>query len=52
MTTVPQRLDLPPHLVEQAVASALAEDLGQAGDITTDPIVSAASRSEASHRGA
>jgi nicotinate-nucleotide pyrophosphorylase (carboxylating) len=41
MTTAPQRLDLPPLLVERAVASALAEDLGQAGDITTDPIIAA-----------
>jgi nicotinate-nucleotide pyrophosphorylase (carboxylating) len=41
MTTAPQRLDLPPLLVERAVASALAEDLGLAGDITTDPIIAA-----------
>ena len=39
MTTAPQRLDLPPLLVERAVATALAEDLGLAGDITTDPII-------------
>jgi nicotinate-nucleotide pyrophosphorylase (carboxylating) len=30
---------LPPFLAERAVAAALEEDLGQAGDITTDPIV-------------
>jgi nicotinate-nucleotide pyrophosphorylase (carboxylating) len=34
-------LELQPFLVERAVAAALAEDLGQAGDITTDPIVAA-----------
>jgi nicotinate-nucleotide pyrophosphorylase (carboxylating) len=39
MTTAPQRLNLPPLLVECAVATALAEDLGLAGDITTDPII-------------
>jgi nicotinate-nucleotide pyrophosphorylase (carboxylating) len=33
------RLSLPKLLVEQAVAAALAEDLGLAGDITTDPII-------------
>jgi nicotinate-nucleotide pyrophosphorylase (carboxylating) len=32
-------LELPPLLVEQAVAAALDEDLGQAGDITTDAII-------------
>ena len=32
-------LALPKRLVEPAVAAALAEDLGLAGDITTDPIV-------------
>jgi nicotinate-nucleotide pyrophosphorylase (carboxylating) len=32
---------LPRHLVEAAVASALAEDLGLAGDVTTDGIVAA-----------
>jgi nicotinate-nucleotide pyrophosphorylase (carboxylating) len=30
---------LPRHLVEKAVREALAEDLGLAGDITTDPII-------------
>jgi nicotinate-nucleotide pyrophosphorylase (carboxylating) len=33
------KLELPPFLVERAVAAALEEDLGQAGDITTDPII-------------
>ncbi|XSG81039.1 MAG: carboxylating nicotinate-nucleotide diphosphorylase [Methyloligella sp. ZOD6] len=32
-------LSLPPPLVAQAVKLALAEDLGQAGDVTTDAIV-------------
>jgi nicotinate-nucleotide pyrophosphorylase (carboxylating) len=31
---------LPPHLVEQAVAAAIEEDLGLAGDITTDAVIS------------
>jgi nicotinate-nucleotide pyrophosphorylase (carboxylating) len=39
------KLALPPLLVERAVTAALAEDLGQAGDITTDNIVPAESRS-------
>ena len=39
MTDDTARLELPPVLVEQAVAAALAEDLGAAGDITTDAIV-------------
>ena len=34
-------LKLPPFLVERAVAAALEEDLGAAGDITTDAIVPA-----------
>jgi nicotinate-nucleotide pyrophosphorylase (carboxylating) len=41
MTDDSRKLELPPLLVERAVAAALEEDLGQAGDITTDPIVSA-----------
>jgi nicotinate-nucleotide pyrophosphorylase (carboxylating) len=40
-------LKLPPLLVVQAVASALEEDLGQAGDITTDSIVPADAKGEA-----
>lgn len=34
------RAGLPKLLVEQSVRAALAEDLGLAGDITTDPIIS------------
>jgi nicotinate-nucleotide pyrophosphorylase (carboxylating) len=41
------KLALPPLLVERAVAAALAEDLSQAGDITTDNIVPADLRSTA-----
>jgi nicotinate-nucleotide pyrophosphorylase (carboxylating) len=41
------RLDLPPDLVAQAVAVALAEDLGGAHDITTDAIVPPEARGEA-----
>jgi len=37
-------VELPRMLVEQAVRAALAEDLGLAGDITTDPIVPADAR--------
>jgi len=40
-------LKLPPSLVERAVAAALAEDLGAAGDITTDAIIPADARGEA-----
>jgi nicotinate-nucleotide pyrophosphorylase (carboxylating) len=47
MTDDLRKLELPPLLVERAVAAALEEDLGQAGDITTDPIVSADQSSEA-----
>ena len=39
MIAAPAKLELPPFLVERAVAAALEEDLGQAGDITTDPII-------------
>jgi len=45
--TRPPRVELPKLLVEQAVRAALAEDLGLAGDITTDPIVPADARGEA-----
>ena len=38
---------LPPLLVERAVAAALEEDLGLAGDITTDAIVPVGARGEA-----
>lgn len=40
-------LKLPPFLVERAVAAALEEDLGAAGDITTDAIVPADAQAEA-----
>ncbi len=40
-------LELPPLLVEQAVAAGLDEDLGQAGDITTDAIIAANARGKA-----
>jgi len=42
--TRPPGVELPRMLVEQAVRAALAEDLGLAGDITTDPIVPADAR--------
>jgi nicotinate-nucleotide pyrophosphorylase (carboxylating) len=38
---------LPPFLVEQAVRAALEEDLGMAGDITTDAIIAADAQSAA-----
>jgi nicotinate-nucleotide pyrophosphorylase (carboxylating) len=41
-------LSLPRLLVEQAVAAALEEDLGSAGDITTDAIIPPDARGEAS----
>ena len=41
------KLELPPFLVHRAVAAALEEDLGQAGDITTDPIFPADATAEA-----
>ncbi|MGC2409038.1 MAG: carboxylating nicotinate-nucleotide diphosphorylase [Methyloceanibacter sp.] len=47
MTDDSPKLELPPFLVERAVSAALEEDLGQAGDITTDPIVPTDSNSEA-----
>lgn len=40
-------LRLPPRLVERAVSLALDEDLGSAGDITTDAIVPADAEGEA-----
>ena len=43
----PPRLELPKLLVEQAVRAALAEDLGLAGDITTDPIIPPEAHGEA-----
>ena len=47
MMAEPAKLELPPFLVERAVAAALEEDLGQAGDITTDPIIPAHATAEA-----
>jgi nicotinate-nucleotide pyrophosphorylase (carboxylating) len=47
MTAEPAKLQLPPFLVERAVAAALQEDLGQAGDITTDSIVRVSASAEA-----
>lgn len=40
-------LKLPPHLVATAIAAALEEDLGTAGDITTDGIVPGEAQGEA-----
>jgi nicotinate-nucleotide pyrophosphorylase (carboxylating) len=40
-------LELPPRLVARAVAAALREDVGAAGDITTDAIIPADGKSEA-----
>jgi nicotinate-nucleotide pyrophosphorylase (carboxylating) len=45
--TLSPALELPPLLVEQAVAAALDEDLGQAGDITTDAIIPPDARGKA-----
>ncbi len=41
------RLELPKLLVQKAVEATLAEDLGLAGDITTDPIIPADAQGEA-----
>jgi nicotinate-nucleotide pyrophosphorylase (carboxylating) len=43
----PATLRLPPLLVERAVTAALEEDLGSAGDITTDTIVPAGAQDNA-----
>jgi nicotinate-nucleotide pyrophosphorylase (carboxylating) len=43
----PATLRLPPLLVERAVTAALEEDLGSAGDITTDAIVPAGAQDNA-----
>jgi nicotinate-nucleotide pyrophosphorylase (carboxylating) len=45
--TKSESLELPPFLIERAVRAALEEDLGQAGDITTDPIIPAEARGAA-----
>jgi nicotinate-nucleotide pyrophosphorylase (carboxylating) len=47
MTAQSANLQLPHFLVERMVAQALEEDLGEAGDITTDPIVPASAGAEA-----
>jgi nicotinate-nucleotide pyrophosphorylase (carboxylating) len=47
MTADVGKLELPPFLIARAVAAALEEDLGQAGDITTDPIIPADATAEA-----
>jgi nicotinate-nucleotide pyrophosphorylase (carboxylating) len=43
----PVALKLPPLLVERAVAAALDEDLGSAGDITTDAVIPAGAQGRA-----
>jgi nicotinate-nucleotide pyrophosphorylase (carboxylating) len=40
-------LDLPPMLVEEAVRAALAEDLGRAGDVTTQATIPASAQARA-----
>lgn len=47
MTAEPATLELPLLLVERAVATALQEDLGEAGDITTDAIIPASASADA-----
>lgn len=47
MTAETVKFELPSLLVQRAVALALDEDLGLAGDITTDPIIAADARGEA-----
>ncbi|MDJ0512051.1 MAG: carboxylating nicotinate-nucleotide diphosphorylase [Methyloceanibacter sp.] len=47
MSTLAQITPLPRNLVENAVRIALEEDLGLAGDITTDPIIPADARGAA-----
>src|SRR6476620_7180279 len=47
MTAVPAKFELPVFLVERAVAAALEEDLGLAGDITTDAIIPVSASAEA-----
>jgi nicotinate-nucleotide pyrophosphorylase (carboxylating) len=43
----PVTLQLPPLLVERAVTAALEEDLGSAGDITTDAVIPAGAQGKA-----
>lgn len=47
MTASFAKSELPPFLVQRAVTGALEEDLGQAGDITTDPIIPVDASAEA-----
>lgn len=47
MNTPEPLTPLPRHLVDKAVREALEEDLGLAGDITTDPIIPAEARGAA-----
>jgi nicotinate-nucleotide pyrophosphorylase (carboxylating) len=47
MTAEPATLELPPFVVKRAVASALQEDFGETGDITTDAIIPASASAEA-----
>jgi nicotinate-nucleotide pyrophosphorylase (carboxylating) len=47
MTAEPATLELPPFVVKRAVATALQEDFGEAGDITTDAIIPASASAEA-----
>jgi nicotinate-nucleotide pyrophosphorylase (carboxylating) len=44
MSNAPPELSLPRELVDAAVAAALAEDLGLAGDITSEPTIPAGAR--------
>ena len=47
MTAAPAKFELPIFLVERAVAAALEEDLGLAGDITTNAIIPVSASAEA-----
>jgi len=47
MSAEPAKLELAPFLVERALALALEEDLGQAGDITTNAVMPAHASAEA-----
>ncbi len=44
MSNAPPELSLPRELVDAAVAAALAEDLGLAGDITSEATIPAGAR--------
>ena len=47
MSAEPAKLELPSSLVARAVALALEEDLGQAGDVTTNAVIPAHASAEA-----